>query len=1021
MIGQRQRCELDVRLTGSSGGRTHRIAAACIAVWLAGVISSEPAHAAVEFLNPQPNMLIYRAPFVPRITVPAGVGTLSVDLVSNGVTTSITNAMRLCPAGVPPTSEGGPCDPGEWVALFSDYTQWGLPPDWPILPSLTPGQTTLHATWQSGAVTEEASVAFEAYSRSYDPNATADRQFLDNCEILNDVACLLPFPSSRFTVPDTSPGAPPSAVKVHLPAIPFLPIINPDNEATPLDPTPYNDADGFSPTSQILMHLGVNPQGCPLSPTPFIDLAESGAPVLQPVPDTAPNPPPAAPWENLRSIDATSLSSTSPTLLLEVVEGGQYPYETVPVPHWVELDAHATGDPAHQVLIMRPARALTPGARYIVVVRNLIDSCGNPVLVEPTYDVLRKMPTGPSARTTNIGPLIEKQVHYANEILPWLHFYPHYEPNSPVNLLDTPSIQLSFDFKVRGKWSLWYPGKLLRDAAYAWLDAQLADPNAEPLFEIAQVVNGGTSAETAWTVQGHIRVPIFLWKNPANPEPSNSEVETTVASRLRIDAQGFMVAPGVSARTPFSLDIPRRAVKTSSNPTPVPAYPLVVGHGNFASPFWMASIWQQNLLLSPPAEILDHDYLAGGVAWRGLSDDSAMPFWIRYPGNQATHDPTWLLDHIIALNDQPSGGKKSGLDQFPAWRDRVGQGIANQLVFARMLARGRSVFGKTPCFQQPPTGTDLTTWIDTCKDMDPTATDESSLFPNSPDTDVYYYGVSLGGGMGALLAALSLDITKLVLDVGGTNYSLALQRSTDYAITQTGLPTSVQAALQSILGTNLSGADAGKDKPMNELILIDLLHELWLPVESAGYLDSARCAVHFNDPAYASACSALWPQMSPKQLLLTPAWLDTNVSNQSSELLARSLELKQLDPGTVQKLSVGMPQGTSSPDDSFLVTYSAGWLSAFDLAQDPWLPPLENDTPDLAHQLVPNYSNCVEHGVHLKFNAYRKQFFNFLRPTSTAPGQSNWGRIVNYCDGACDGTHADERPAFGYATCNPPP
>lgn len=1005
MIGQTHRRGWNIRSAADSSGRAHRIAAACIAICLLGAIASAPAHAAVEFRNPQPNMLVYRAPFVPRIAVPSGSGTLSVELTSNGVTTSISSSFQLCPSNIPPTSQGGACDQGEWVTVFS------ADPTIAIRPPLNPGSNTLHATWQSGSATQEATVTFEAYSRSYDliPAAEPDRTFVDNCEILNDVSCLLPFPSSRFTVPDTSPGAPPGAVKVNLPSIKFLPIVNPDNPSRPLDPAPYNDADGFSPTAQILMHVPVATVSTGNKPS--IDLAASHAPVLLPA-----GSPSSAPWANLRTIDGSSTaidssgSPTSPTLLLKVVGGtsGADAFKTELVPHWVELDAHAAGDPDHQMLILRPAQALTPGARYIVVVRNLKDALGRTLTPEPVYDVVRKTSLGSGARSTNIAKVIDRQVAYTNDIYPWIYFFPGFSQSPSGGKIDTQAVQLSFDFKVRSRDSLTLPGRILRDEAYDWLNNELAAGN--PVFEVKSVASHygfgeGFIGRAAWTVQGNIRTPNFLWKNPSQPVASNPEVEPTVASRLRADASGFLRSGDMW--TPFTIDIPGNAIPSATNPNPVPAYPLIAGHGNFAGAFSMAANWQYNLGFPAPIEAFDHDYLAGAVNWRGYSHETQMPIGVTHPGNAVTDDAAWLLTQIIARSDG-HGGVKSGLDDFPAWRDRVGQGIVNQLVFARLLKLGKYIFGYHSCFQTPPAGTTGKVWATSCYNAGFASTNAASLFPDAGATDVYYYGVSLGGGMGALLAGLAPDVGKLVLDVGGTNYSLALQRSLDYTY-PTG--SSVRVAIQSILGTDLTGADAGKDKAMNELVLIGVLHEAWVLAESAGYLDLARCAIHYDEQPYTNDCGGVWPLVTPKKVLLTPAWLDTHVSNQSSEVLARSLGLKQLEPASVQTSLVGISSTTSPTSDSALVTYSPGWWDAFGVLSTPsYLPPLGNDVPSSLYVC----GNCTQHGRNPQINAYRRQMFNFLEPG---------GLIQSYCSGTCDGSVADERPAQGYLTCsgtNPP-
>jgi hypothetical protein len=141
---------------------------------------------------------------------------------------------------------------------------------------------------------------------------------------------LLPFPSDRFTVPDRTS---PTGRRVHFEADAL-----PANLAGKhIDPAEWNRQDGFSPGTPILVHV------------PNLDPAASG---IAPVTDIG-----------------RSLAKDAPILLINTRTGQRTPY-------WAELDAHATGQPDRQVLIIRPAVALGEATRYLVVLRNLRDSTG---------------------------------------------------------------------------------------------------------------------------------------------------------------------------------------------------------------------------------------------------------------------------------------------------------------------------------------------------------------------------------------------------------------------------------------------------------------------------------------------------------------------------------------------------------------------------------------------------------------------------------------------------------------------
>ena len=86
-----------------------------------------------------------------------------------------------------------------------------------------------------------------AQSRSFEALALTNP---DNCEVLNSASCMLPYPSDVFLAEDlTRPaGFNPRRIDVDASALPVV-------TGPPLDPTPYNVLDGFSPTAQILMHF----------------------------------------------------------------------------------------------------------------------------------------------------------------------------------------------------------------------------------------------------------------------------------------------------------------------------------------------------------------------------------------------------------------------------------------------------------------------------------------------------------------------------------------------------------------------------------------------------------------------------------------------------------------------------------------------------------------------------------------------------------------------------------------------
>lgn len=164
----------------------------------------------------------------------------------------------------------------------------------------------------------------------------------DRCEMLDADNCLLPWPSSVLTVEDP---AMPSGWRVNISID-----STPKNKAgVPVDPFEWNRNDGFSPSQMIVAQV------------PGVDLAMSGAPLLGDL--------------------ARSQAPDSAIVVIRASTGE---------PHLVfsELDAN-TDDPVEQTLIIRPMVQFERGERYIVAMRNLVDSSGAALVAPEVFRAFR--------------------------------------------------------------------------------------------------------------------------------------------------------------------------------------------------------------------------------------------------------------------------------------------------------------------------------------------------------------------------------------------------------------------------------------------------------------------------------------------------------------------------------------------------------------------------------------------------------------------------------------------------------
>lgn len=168
------------------------------------------------------------------------------------------------------------------------------------------------------------------------------------CEVLDEAACILPFPSNAFTVADetTDTGLRVAFGADALPA---------NADGVRIDPAEWNRNDGFSPGSLMMTVVpDLDPEASALPPITDIEL---------------------------------SLADDAPIVLVDADTGDR-------VPFWAELDANAE-DLARQALIITPAVALLEGHRHVVALRGLVDTAGDPIESADAFRAFRdRLDTG---------------------------------------------------------------------------------------------------------------------------------------------------------------------------------------------------------------------------------------------------------------------------------------------------------------------------------------------------------------------------------------------------------------------------------------------------------------------------------------------------------------------------------------------------------------------------------------------------------------------------------------------------
>jgi hypothetical protein len=389
---------------------------------------------------------------------------------------------------------------------------------------------------------------------------------------------------------------------------------------------------------------------------------------------------------------------------------------------------------------------------------------------------------------------------------------------------------------------------------------------------------------------------------------------------------------------PFDISIPCSVF----NPL-VTSRPMVIGHGLFGT--GQGAVQAQ---IDAKAPWQEWTYIAGGTDWLGLSDN-----------RDTTSDENWIGFNIIGIGS-------SALNQFPAFTDRLRQGMLNTLVLGKLMKLG--IFNRDAAFQTAP---------------------NVGVFPG-PTEEMYYSGSSLGGIHGTEFAALTPDIERFQLDVPSIAFSCLLQRSVDFVTFEAILPSS------------------GINDPIEYALFLDLLHELWVSAEPAGY------ATHVTTNPLPGSGTA-------KKVFLSAAWLDKQVSNQCTEIEVRTLGVGNLE-GSLQQGLQQIPDVTG-PQTSAYVMYDSGAFGLFNPAHQGGtcsnnsattcttdadcgagnycqytIPPLYNRFPN---------AKCDPHGSPRRTPAHVFQFYSFLQPGGT---------ISNTCNGTCDASELIEYPGGG--TCD---
>ncbi|HEU0025139.1 MAG TPA: hypothetical protein VFQ12_10925 [Thermoleophilaceae bacterium] len=370
-----------------------------------------------------------------------------------------------------------------------------------------------------GALTAVAALGAAAPAGASPGPSDVDLATADRCDPIDPSRCLLPWPNDQFTVRDrhTKTGR---RVNLDLRSMPV------NSLGTPIAVSDYNYADGFSPGALIVTKV------------PGLDTPEA--------------------FERTGAVPITDLARTYDKRQPVVVINARTLRRQL---IWAELDSTATSAEG-TALLVRPAKNLREGERYIVALRRLRDAEGNVLKPGPGFRLYRD-------RVKTRSKPFERRRKHMESIFRSLR-------KAGIKRHD---LYLAWDFTVASARSLSGRLRSIRDDAFGELgDRRLADlevSGKSPPFTLDRVTDfapcgadgcqDGESDELRRRVEGHVTVPCYL-DQPGCPP----------GSRFRLDARGLPERiPGNTYEANFICNIPRSV--DAAHPGRVALY----GHGLF--------------------------------------------------------------------------------------------------------------------------------------------------------------------------------------------------------------------------------------------------------------------------------------------------------------------------------------------------------------------------------------------------------------------------------------------------------
>jgi hypothetical protein len=414
------------------------------------------------------------------------------------------------------------------------------------------------------------------------------------CDPLDPSLCLYPWPNDAFTKPDRST---PTGLRLDLPRSAM-----PRNTAgVRIDPTEINRNDGFSPGNAIITRVpGLD------TPDAF---RRTGA---VPITDMA------------RSFDRGQP--------IVVIDTQTHRRQLI----WSEIDVNPKAR-RDVTLIIRPARNLADGRRYVVALRRLKDARGRTLRPRAAFRTYRDRLPSRNRAVNARRPHMERIFRDLEQAG-----------------IERRDLYLAWDFTVGSERSLTGRMTAMRDDAFGALgDSNLADLRPDgrsPAFTVDAVRDLAPAEDPniARQVSGHVTVPCYLDRPGCPPGAGFAFAGPNATTPIRRSTS--------TVEAEFVCNIPRLAFER-------PARPGIYGHGLLGKPTEIDQIQLKRLSQ-------DYDFAFCATPWKGMAAED--------------------VPHIAALLQD--------LSRFSTVPDRMQQGMLDALYLGRAMLRADGL-SSNPAFQ----------------------------------------------------------------------------------------------------------------------------------------------------------------------------------------------------------------------------------------------------------------------------------------------------------------------------------